>query len=148
MTTRLRIARIVSDREVAITGGKDSDIKPGDILLILGRPIQIEDPDTGESLGEIVTNKAVVRVYDVQDRFCLARTFRQRKVNVGGSGMGGSGLAKFFEPPKYETRTETLQRNPQAGMTIEEDDAIVQVGDAVEKFEGNVEDIPTSSVWR
>lgn len=146
--TKLKVARVINDRELAITGGSDAGVQVGDVLMVLGKPVQILDPGSQEPLGEVATSKAVVRVYEVQERFCLARTFRQKRVNVGGDGLAGAGLGRFFEPPKYETRTETLRRNPELGLDIDEDEAVVQVGDSVEAFSGETDDIPSSTVWR
>jgi len=92
-----------------------------------------------------VHHKTVLRVYDVKDKFALARTFRTRRVNVGGVG---GGISAFFEPARYETRTETIRRSRQAGDAISPEDSIVEVGDRVEVFTGDVNDIPSSSVWR
>jgi hypothetical protein len=145
-TPAMKVVRVITDREVAVSGGAEAGLEVGDTLLILGDPVPITDPDTNEVLGEVVPNKAIVRVYDVKDRFALARTFRSRTVNVGGQGVGS--LRQYFEPPKYETRTETLRRSPAAGDILSPDESIVEVGDRVEKFEGDVEDVPSSSVWR
>lgn len=141
----MKVVRIMSDREVAVSGGAEAGLALNDVLLILGEPVEIRDPDSDELLGEIVPNKAVVRVYDVKDRFALARTFRTRRVNVGGSG---SSFSRIFEPPRYETRTETLRRSRSAGDIITPDESVVQVGDVVEKFKGDINDIPSSTVWR
>jgi len=146
MTAPMKVVRVITDREVAISGGAEAGISKGDTLLILGKPVEITDPETGEILGEVVRTKAVVRAYDVKERFALARTFRSRMVNVGG--LATNALANVFEPPKWETRTETLRRSPEAGDVLPAGESIVQVGDSVEKFEGDANDIPSSTVWR
>ncbi len=143
----MKVVKVITDREVAVSGGAEAGIAIGDTLLILGPPIQIKDPDNDEILGEVVTNKAVVRVYDVKDRFALARTFRTRTVNLGGTGAFNP-LGKIFEAPKYETRTETLRRSKEAGDVLSPQESIVEVGDPVEKFKGDDEDVPSSTVWR
>ncbi|MEH3076184.1 MAG: hypothetical protein PGN11_05825 [Quadrisphaera sp.] len=146
MSVELKVVRLMTDRELAVSGGESAGLKTGDVLLVLGEPITIEDPDTGEVLGEVVNHKAVVRVYDVKERFALARTFRTRQVNVGGSV--GIGLSNIFEAPKYERRTETLRRAPKAGNEIFAAESVVEVGDRVEVFHGDVKDVPSLSVWR
>ncbi|WP_375490364.1 hypothetical protein [uncultured Jatrophihabitans sp.] len=143
----LRIIQIVNDREVAISGGAEAGISGGDTLLIQGRPVDIRDPETNEVLGQVVQTKAVVKAYDVKERFALARTFRSRRVNVGGGG-GINSISRMFDPPKWETRTETLRRSPQAGDPLLPDESVVEVGDRVEKFTGSADDVPSSSVWR
>lgn len=143
----MKILAVITDREVAVSGGADAGVTVGDTLLIIGSPVSITDPETEEVLGEIVRTKAVVRVYDVKERFALARTFRNRRVNVGGVGDGNL-FGKIFEAPKWETRTETLRRSPDAGEILAPEESIVEVGDRVEKFDGDIGDIPSSTVWR
>lgn len=144
----MKVVRVMSDREIAVSGGAEAGLKVGDVLLVLSQPTPITDPDTNELLGEVVTNKAVVRVYDVKERFALARTFRTRSVNLGGHGLPSSVLGKYFEPPKYEVRTETLRRDPDSDGPMSAAESVVKVGDRVEVFEGDVKDVPSSTVWR
>jgi hypothetical protein len=146
VTTSMKVVKLINDREVAVSGGSEAGVEVGDTLLILGKPVEITDPDTGETLGEIVPTKAIVQAYDVQDRFALARTFRSRRVNVGGKGVGA--LGAFFEAPQWETRTETLRRSPEAGDVLSPEESIVEIGDPVEKFEGDAKDVPSSTVWK
>lgn len=144
----MKVVRVISDREIAVSGGAEAGLKTGDVLLVLSQPTPITDPDTNELLGEVVSNKAVVRVYDVKERFALARTFRTRTVNLGGQGLPTSLLGKYFEPPKFEVRTETLRHDPDADSPLSAAESVVKVGDPVEVFKGDVKDVPTSTVWR
>ncbi len=147
-SSRLRIAKILNDREVAVTGGTVSGLEVDDVLkVVASKAEEIRDPDTSEVLGKIVRSKAVVRVYEVQERFALARTFRTRRVNIGGSGVGA--FAQIFDAPRYETRVETLRRDPSKSGTVgEAPETVVEVGDIVEKVEGPVDDVPSAAVWR
>lgn len=147
-TSGIKVVRVISDREIAVSGGAEAGLDVGDVLLVLSEPTPITDPDTGEVLGEVVSNKAVLRVYDVKERFALARTFRTRTVNMGGQGMPSSVLGKYFEPPKYEIRTETLRHDPDADSPLSAAESVVKIGDPVEIFEGDAKDVPTSTVWR
>jgi len=109
------------------------------------------DPETKEVLGQIVSTKAAVRVYDVRERFALARTYRTQTVNVGGTGqldpLAGSRTA--FQPPKYVTRVETLRRAKDAGQPIDPKDAAVHVGDIAELVdEDEADDLPSATAWR
>lgn len=147
MTEAIRVAEILNDRELALTGGASNGLAVGDVLrIVTQQATQIRDPETGEPLGEIVRTKAIVRVYEVQERFALARTFRTRRVNVGGQGT--SSFAGIFEAPKYETRVETLRRDPSGERALDEAESVVAVGDVAEIVEGKADDIPTSTVWR
>lgn len=143
-----KVARIISDREIAINVGSDQGLGEGDVLLVLDEPIVIEDPDTGSKIGEIVRHKAVVKVYAVEPSMALARTFRIRTINIGGTQVGLGGLASIMSPPKYVTETETLRRDPDKDRSLKPGDSIVKAGDRVELYAGDPDDIPSSTVWR
>lgn len=145
----IRVATIFNDRELALNAGSAQGVVAEDVYRILSAtPHKIVDPETKEELGEIVHTKAVVRVYEVQERFSLARTFRSRRVNVGGQGGGLTTFSKMFEPPEYEVRVETLRRNPNVGpQQIKPEQLAVAVGDVAEKVTGDVNDLPSMTIW-
>lgn len=150
-TAPIKVVDIINDRELAVNAGTDRGLEPGTVLkIVTSEPRQIVDPETQEVLGEIVETKAVVRVFEAQSKFALARTFRTRSVNVGGTGIGTvTAMAKVFSPPKYETRIETLKRDTSGGEPLAPEESSVQVGDLVELVDGDdVDDIPSSSLWR
>ena len=144
MTERLtgKIARVTSDREVIINLGSDHGVTESDHFRVMAEAIDVPDPDTGESLGQVSSVKVVVRVDEVAERFAIARTFRTRRVKVSDAQPGNEnvGLAltswrQSIQPPipaKYETRVETLKADPRAGAPISESESVVRVGDIVE----------------
>ena len=128
------VARVLSSREVAINRGSDHGVKVGMIFKILSQKgSEITDPDTDEELGSVELEKIRVKVTDVQERIAVASTYRSHKVNVGGTGIGvGSRtLERIFEPPKWETRIETLKIDDAIREEINERDTFVYRGDAV-----------------
>jgi hypothetical protein len=145
----IKVVEIFNDRELALNAGTDDGLDIGTTLVIKsGTPHQVEDPETGEVLGEIVRTKAVVRVYEAQKRFSLARTFRTRTVNVGGAGAG-SAISKIFEAPRYETSVETLRRSYESGRPIGVSELIVDIGDIAEIIPGEMtDDVPSLTTWR
>jgi hypothetical protein len=90
-----------------------------------------------------VVSKALVKVYQVSEKFALAQTFRTKRVKVSG-GIGG-GITDVFNPPKYETRKETLVRD--ASYEVRGDLA-VEPGDPVRRWEGSPDDAPSTNVWQ
>ena len=90
---------------------------------------QITDPDTDEELGSVELEKIRVKVTDVQERIAVASTYRSHKVNVGGTGIGFVG--RTFEPPKWETRVETLKIDDAIREELSERDTFVYRGDPV-----------------
>jgi hypothetical protein len=143
-----RVARVVSIRDLIINRGKNHGVSEGLVFKVLdGDPFKVEDPETGEVLGEIRRVKVLVRVKEVSDLFCVARTYRTRRVNTGGTNTSLS-LSKMFQPPKYELLVETLERNPDQ-REVDETRALVNVGDPVESLLAgeNDDDIPSIAVW-
>lgn len=151
MSRPIKVVDILTDRELALNAGATDGLAVGDVMRILpSAPRRITDPETGEVLGEVAQAKAVVRIYEVQERFCLARTFRSRRVNVGGQGLGSAGVfGRMFEAPKYETRVETLRRDASKGSPIDPEDSVVEIGDVAEKVDAeDTNDLPTNTLWR
>ena len=126
---RGKVARVLSSREVAINKGSQDGVRIGMIFKILStKGSEITDPDTGESLGSVELVKTSVKVTDAQDRIAVASTYRSHRVNVGGRGLL---ISRLFEPPKWETRFETLKIDDAAMEELDEEDAIVHTGDPV-----------------
>lgn len=113
MTTRIepvrgKVARVLNEREVAINRGLNDGVEVGMKFNILDPESQeVRDPDTGDLLGYVERSKAPVRVTMVYDKLAVATTFRFRRVNVGGNGIGIGG----FDPPKWRRRYETFREN-------------------------------------
>ena len=127
-----KVARVLNSREVAINKGSDDGVEIGMIFKILStKGSEIEDPDTGEPLGSVDLVKTSVKVTVVQERIAVASTYRRHRVNVGGSGLK---LAGLFEPPKWETRFETLRIDEAAIEELDEEDSVVHTGDPVVQY--------------
>ena len=128
---RGKVARVLNSREVALNKGSNDGITIGMIFKIL-RPTgsAIEDPDTGEMLGSVESTKTRVKVTAVQDRVSVASTYHTYRINVGGRG-GGLTFGSLFEPPKWETRIETLKTDEATLEELDEKDAYVKTGDPV-----------------
>ena len=133
MTTQVKpirgkVARVLNDREVAINRGAVDGVESGMEFNILASDVQkIQDPDTNEYLGSIQRPKASVRVTLVYDRLSVAETFKTRRVNVGGTGVG----IGLFYPPKWEDRYETLRLKDASLEEIDESGSYVSTGDPI-----------------
>lgn len=146
MTTNARrsvsgkVARLVSDREVILNRGSNDGVEAGATFYIFdAKPVSVSDPDTGEDLGDVRAIKAVVRAIEVAPRLTLARTFRTRPVNIGGSGLAG-----IFASPEYVQRVETLPLDPSGPRSLAADASPVLEGDAFEEaVPAMVDDIPS-----
>lgn len=129
-----QVAEIVDSREVVINRGQRDGVLLGMKFAILSpRGQDIEDPETGESLGSLRLPKVEVEVVRVADRMSVARTFKSARRNVGGMGIGGTGIAALFEPPKYERVFETFKTDERQLEEIDESESYVKIGDPVEE---------------
>lgn len=129
---RGKVARVLSTREVALNVGKEQGVQPDMIFDILSvKGADIRDPDTHEVLGTVDVRKARVKVNQVYDKVSVATTFRTRRVNVGGQGVG---FSQLFQPPKWEDRVETLKTKggfESSSEALDEEDSYVATGDPV-----------------
>ncbi len=131
---RGKVARVLNSREVALNKGLVDGIEIGMIFKILShKGSEIIDPDTNELLGSVESEKSRVKITVVQDRVSVASTYRTRKINVGGSGPRFL-TPRLFEPPKWETRVETLKTDEAPREELEEEDSYVQVGDPAVQY--------------
>ncbi len=128
---RGKVARVLSDREVALNKGAADGVQIGMVFKILSSPgASITDPDTGEFIGSVELEKTSVKVTSVQERICVASTFRTRKVNVGGTGKRMPTI-DLFEPPKWETRVESFKTDEPTVQDAGRENDMVKTGDPV-----------------
>ena len=129
---RGKVARILNSREVALNIGTDHGVDLGMVFEILApNGDVIKDPDSGETLGVVNLAKTRVQIKRVSNRFAVAATYRSKRVDVGGSTL--------FQPPKWETRYETLKKQESFESVAEPLDAwdsYVSVGDPVVHIPG------------
>ena len=129
---RGKVAKILNSREVALNIGKDDGVNLGMVFEILAPDGDvIKDPDSGETLGEVNLAKTRVQIKDVTNRFSVATTYRSKRVDVGGTTL--------FQPPKWETRYETLKKQESFESAAEPLDAwnsYVSIGDPVVQIPG------------
>ena len=105
-----KVARVLNSREVALNRGANDGVEPGMVFRIISPAgFEVTDPDTGEVLGSVENVKFRVRVVSVQDRICVARTFKFKRINVGGNGFTRKKSSKLFDPPRWVKRYETLK---------------------------------------
>lgn len=147
---RGKVAEVVSDREVILNKGSNDGLKEGDYFKILDPNMMgIVDPDTNEPLGGFNVIKIVVVAIQVAERVTLARTFRRRSVNVGGTGgLGLASFARAMQEPKYVEQIERLRLDEAAPRPLAPKDSIVSVGDPWEvATPEEIEDVQTVTVW-
>ena len=125
-----KVARVLNSREVALNRGANDGVEPGMVFRILSPDgFEVTDPDTGEVLGSVENVKFRVRVVSVQDRICVARTFKFKRINVGGDGFTRKRSSKLFDPPRWVKRYETLKAED--ATQDADSDEYVSIGDPV-----------------
>jgi len=115
-----KIAEVVSYREVAINRGFKHGVAEGMVFAIIGDPIQITDPDTNKTIGKVDREKLRVKVSEVQEEFCIARTFATTAAWTIPFGLGSSA--------------------PEVTPTLPEKERLVRRGDRVRQVGGSGED--------
>ena len=129
---RGKVARILNSREIAINVGSDHGVRLDMHFDIMDQELQdITDPDTGALLGSIERPKVRVKIVVVQHKLSLASTYKTKTVNVGGAGLGLSGLSQALMPPKWITIPETLKTEEKTWESLDEKQSFVKIGDPV-----------------
>ena len=129
---RGKVAQVLNSREVALNKGQLDGVEVGMVFRIMSlKGSEITDPDSGDLLGSVELEKSRVKVAVVYERVSVAETYRTRKVNVGGSGLGGAKFADLFAPPKWETRVETFEIDEDTKVELDEEETYVKRGDPV-----------------
>jgi hypothetical protein len=134
------VAALLNSRELVINLGSDAGVKPGMKFAVLNsQGVDIVDPETEKSLGSVPIPKVIVEVARVEPKLSVARTFKKRRRNVGGSGaLGLAAMGNLFEPPKWVDEWETLriEQKPEA-QEMPQSDSYVQRGDPVVEMQGD-----------
>ncbi len=128
------VAKVLNSRQLAINKGRENGVKVGMVFTVFDQKGEnIKDPITGENLGSVKRPKVSVKVIEVEAKLSVAETYKNERINVGGSGMGLVGVAKMFEPPKYVDKFETLKTNEQTWEDLDESQSYVKSGDPIEQ---------------
>ena len=128
-----KVTNILNKRELAMNVGRKNGVKENMRFKIVYN-LPVRDPDTGEELGEINREKIRVKVFQVEERFSLARTYETYQVNVGGDGIllrsAATNLKKMLEPRKIVTKVKTFDYASDFGVT-DNSQLPIKVGDRV-----------------
>ena len=127
---RGKVARILNSRELVINIGEQEGVEIGMLFDVLNpKGEDIKDPDTGKTHGSIERPKVRVKIVTTQDKLSIAATYKQRKVNIGGSGpdidLFGRGLASMLLPPKWVDKYETLKTDEKTLEDFSEEESYV-----------------------
>ncbi len=130
-----KVARLLTVRDLVINRGSAHGVEVGMRFKILNPNGQsIRDPDTRDIIGSVEMVKVVVKVVEVQENLCVARTFKTIKTEPSGAmgriSIGAiASMADAFGTVGGE-RVETLRTNEKlAEQDIDEAESYVRTGD-------------------
>ncbi|GAA3310899.1 hypothetical protein [Arthrobacter ramosus] len=135
-----RVAQIMTEHELVINRGSEHGVEIGMRFKILRpRGSDIRDPDTGEVIGSVELMKTVVKVIEVQEKLCVARTFRTIETK-GGSLYPSLSMASMLAAPTR--RIETLRTDEtRVQQDLDAADSYVKIGDpAVQAYDPEAQD--------
>ena len=121
-----RVAQIIGEREVIINRGQKDGVSRGMIFDVLrgDQPVQVTDPETGESLGACERTKTSIVVAESYDRFAVCEPVA--RLSVGESRVAPHG---FFSPGKRTP--ESGRPELQGESRSSEETMAVKVGNRV-----------------
>ena len=136
------VATVLSPRELVINIGAEAGVQTGMKFAVLNpMGIAITDPETDEPLGSVPIPKVIVEITRVEPKLSVGRTFKKRRRNVGGQGLGALGMAgvtNLFEPPKWVDEWETLRTEQKPEVAeLDPEQSYVKRGDPVEQVMGD-----------
>ncbi|WP_079138061.1 FlgT C-terminal domain-containing protein [Streptomyces sp. PTY087I2] len=70
-TVEGKLAALVDESRVAINLGSAAGVQEGDRVSLF-RTVQVDDPDSGESLGSVEVKKLALKVELVREKMCVA----------------------------------------------------------------------------
>lgn len=130
------VAKILNSTQIVINRGSKDGVVVGMIFEVLDKnATEIVDPETKKVLGSIDRPKVQVRVCLLEEKLCIAETFKTRRINRGGNGGSLLAIAGMFNPPDYVDELETLKAEEKAWEDLPEEKSYVKVGDPVRSIE-------------
>jgi hypothetical protein len=134
---RGQVAQILNARELVINRGAADGVKVGMRFAVLNRQgSDIKDPETGETLGSVEIEKAIVKIVRAHDRLSVGRTFRTLRRPGGPLGGVGSVIELMNRPARSEV--ETLRAaGREDRLELDPDESLIRVGDPAIETRGD-----------
>jgi hypothetical protein len=119
----MKIVKIIDDNQVVVNGGKNQNIKRGDVLEIYKSGGSISDPETGEDLGTLDYVKAIIKVVTPYEKMSLCESAETKL-----------GLTMATALSNFNGMTVPLQVDmKQISGGLDDSDKTVRIGDLVRK---------------
>lgn len=121
-----KVAKVLNDREVVINRGKDHDVEMGTRFKIM-ETVEIQDPDTGRSIGTITREKIRVKVVHLDQSISIARTYETVKIDGSQPDLVGESIQRLFVQAGIP-RTDVKRIRPSGDN---DEPVLVEIGDVV-----------------
>lgn len=124
-----KVAKIVNDYTIIITGGKEEGVQVNEKFNIIQKgEFEVVDPDTRESLGSYTLTKGTIYAKLVYDHFsiCYTRTYDEKRETNLLATIGGVGSKTVTVHEKLDVAPDDIT----GGLTPEP----IKVGDIVRKI--------------
>ena len=123
-TKQIKVARIIDEYSVVINAGQNDGVSDNDLFEILGKGTEINDPDTGESLGMLDFVKARVVANSVLPKMSICQS--QDYFSAIVAGISATMIGK---PAELNVDEEDISGG------YGDADKTIRVGDLVRKVE-------------
>lgn len=127
-----RIAQILTERELVINIGEQDGVEEGmQFAVLAGSPVQIQDPETGELLGQLDREKVRVEAIRVMERMSVCATYETRIV---GGLYGIWDVSEMFRPKERVPKTLRATRESYP-PPLSSTESYVKIGDVVRELD-------------
>jgi len=126
-----KVAKIINARELGINLGFAKGVEEGMAFAVLAdTPLRVDDPDTGEFLGEVDREKVRVKATEVFERFSICRTYETYE-SPSLLGPFPGALSSLVGTRQVKTlKIEDSELPP----PLSEEESYVKVGDRVRQI--------------
>jgi hypothetical protein len=135
-----RVAQILNERELVINIGAEQGVKAGMKFAVLAEsPLDIKDPESGETLGVIDREKVRVKVSEVRPRLAICCTYRViRTGSPSVADIFGSYRNSTIFGRGIEEKAETLRASDASlPPPLSPEESFVKVNDRVLQISEN-----------
>ena len=123
-----KVAKILNDREVVINRGESDGVKLGARFKVI-ETVNVEDPDTKETIGTIEREKIRFKITHLEPAMSIARTYETYTYGGNLSDRGGDPLLQRLYARADIPRTDVkrIRVDHQGTVPIEIGDVVVEV---------------------
>lgn len=134
---RGQVAQVLNARELVINRGSNDGVQIGMRFAVLNRHgSDIRDPESGEVLGSVEVEKAVVKIVRVQERLAVGRTFRTLRTTGGPLSSFAETMEMLSRPTRVQT--ESLKAaGKEDRLELPAEESLIRVGDPVVETRGD-----------